>query len=1111
MIGPIVPSNCTRVGVGIIVTLVAIGFLFAPSALAQDGGDVEVGIIEFDGEEAAVGEENERNDRMFNVNEESRFSIEITDGPPGSVAAGEEIEFTVEIKRTGAGAGSADVTFQVDRVGAKNESVHKSVDLDAGDSEELDFAYSTVRRDLGSLDIQFEVDGETVDETVIVTLPDDVSFAAERTQTKELTVTLDPEKVEGNQTDSTNVTLRAEGVNWLSSEELTLDLSDGLYQNRSRIPGDGAKDESWINTTIEVNGMGLSDTVHLHSVEQTTIAVWTDDGEVYIPVDMPGVNDVDEADVSVTFQGSDRLDADLRDSTTVAVDLDDFRTATDPELDDEPTFESDDAPIGSISGFGPDIRYFHGEVVLWHPHIAAETEYNVTLEGIDGEEVDRSENVIASGPGMVPVPDPGTVAGADSVTLSVAENGDNEALFEALEVTEISKEHTMNASVIDSQTLKGELSFEQLSVSAILIETGANSTAETLYLTDEEVEVDGNQLSVSGIDLKAEHTVHVATNAGIVKVNLEPGDGTSFLGFLIPTILFVFTGIGGVIGGAFLGKRTGLPDLDFVEGIAVGIIFLLAAVLFVVHLLWRFPIPGDPWTHHLGGFLLVGALIVGYLAGGALLHRPTEEYGQAGTRTTQQQPTITRQISITDGNRPIREQVEIEAEKDDSHSHKTRTSIVSAGSGTVTLPTGTWTLRAKLETDRGIHTSEPVREEFSKQGGRSNVTLEIPLPDVSVSVRDPTRDRPIPEASVRMVTDGKTETKRTGADGGAAFDPPLDADSVTLTVGHEKYEETTVERTLGDRGVNETVELRPRTGRLEVLSRIDGVKVGEMDISIRPDEPALKQIYGEGATIETATDENGSFTRDDFIIGRYRVGLNLPERVDGYFRTSDAQASVRQTGETVTLEARFTWNLSGGQRDRIRQIRSDIDNVSSKSGIDTAIPQYYASVVETVLDAVESFPEQGHHFAELDAHPDEVTEATLDAAADTVGTISEAMSTKRNLDLFTACADMTDVSVRWEGMFDIALLIDRLQDDPMAARQSFAERADQVSQRIDTERSDLSEIAPARELLKRIETDDSKRTVDGVVSIHVAILLLDAIEDLFEHRKLRERLSRTVF
>ena len=1166
----------TRIGVGVLVALVTLGFLLAAPALAQADGDVEVEIVDFDVEEAAVGEgitieaevtndrsdaedfeialeingsevqssptgrldpgetttvdfeytveqedapefglavvsDDDRDERTVSVTEEPRFGLEFAAAPPDFVVAGEDIDLTAEIENTGADADPADVTF---RVGGELKET-QLVEPTREDPERVNFSYSTDRRDLGDLDIGVEIDGKTLEETVTVTLPDGVPFAAERTTVRGITVTLDSAEVGENQTVSEdNLTLRVEGIEWSDSEKGTWDLGDcvdGPCQKEMAVPREIPEDESLINTTIEVGETGLSDTVDLHTVEQTTIAGWAGDGSVYVPVDTVGIPDVDEADVSVSLSGGGSFDADFEDPTTVAIDLDEFREETDSETDAELTFETDDAPIGPINGLGPDIRYLHGEVVLWHPHIETGTEYTVTLEDINGQDLDRSTNETASGPGTVPVPNPGQVAGADNVTLRIAETGSDEPLFEGLEVAAISEEHTMNATVTDSQTLEGDRSLERLSVSAVLIETEANSTAETIYLTGEEFEVDGDQLSVSGVDLDTGHTVQAATNAGIVTVNLEPGEDSPVPGFLFPAVLLVLTSLGGLIGGVVVGRRTGTPNLDRIETVSVGIIALITIGLFAVHLLRPLPLPGDPRRHHLGVFLLFGALAVGYALGGVLLHRSADEYGQSGTRTNKQrQTTVTKQISITDGSRPIRERVEIEARKDDNPP-KTRSSIVSAGSGTVTFPTGTWTLQAELETDGGTYTSDPVREEFSRRGGRSNVTLEIPLPDVSVSVRDPAHDRPVPGASVQMVTDSETETKRTGSDGGVTFDPPLDSDSIALTADHEKYEETTTERTIGDGAISETVELRPRTGRLEIVSRIDGVEVGGMEISIDPDESALEEIYGGDATIETTTEANGSFAREDFIVGRYRVALDLPERFDSHFETSDARASVRRSGDTVSLEARFTWDLSREQRDRVGRIRGELDDVASKSGIDTAIPQYYASVVETVLDAVESFPEQGHHFAELDVHPDELTDATLEAAADTVETISEAMSTKRNLDLFTACADMADVRVRWGGTFDIDSLAERVRDDPMAARRAFAERADRTSKRIDTERSDFSEIAPARELLERIEIDDSKRGVDSVVSIHVAILLLDAIEELFEHRELRERLSRTVF
>lgn len=1069
-----VRSRGVRVGVGVLVVFVTLGFLFAAPALAQDSGDVE---------------------------------IAITDGPPESVAAGDDIDLTVEIENTGVDVEETEVTFQVN-----NELTDsRTVEIDANGSTVEGFSYSTVRRDIGSLDVAVGVENSTVGESVSVTFPDNVSFVAERTTENTVEVLLDPAEVGENGTVTEgNITLSSDvGLRW--DWDLSSGVEDGAYRNWLSVPSDATED-SLNDSILEIDGTDLSDTVHFHTVEQTTIAGWIGDDELYIPVETIGVPGGDGVDVSLALSGGTHLDAEFEDSTTVAVDLNDLRDATDGGTDVDGGFETDRAPIGSVDEFAPDIRYLHGEVVLWHPHIESGTEYEVQLDAIDGDPTNQTVNATTNRVGVVPIPEGETIAGAGNVTLTVAETGSDEFLFESRHVTANAEEQNMNASIVDGETIESERSFEKLSVSAVLIETPANSTAEVRYLTGEEIEVDGGELSVPGADLGADHTVRVATDAGIVTVKLESRDGTALSGALILGTVFVVAGIGGLVGGGLLGRKLGFPELDFIEGVATGVIAVIVVGLFAAHLWWEFPIPGDPWTHHLGMFAVLIAMVVGYTAGGTLLHRSRDEYGQTGTRTGQQrQPTVTRQINVTDGNRPIRERVAIEATNDSSEPPQTRSSTISGGNGTVTFPTGSWRIQAKIDANGAEHTSDTVREEFSELGGSSPITLEIPLPDVSVSVRDTKRDRPVPEASVRMATDGGTETDRTDAEGVATFDSPLDAESVTLTVSHEKYEERTVERTLNDGGISETVGLEPRTGRLEVVSRIDGVETGGMDIRIEPDEPALERLYGEGATIETTTDENGSFASDEFIVGRYRANLDLPERFDSHFETSEARTSLGRRGETVTLDATFTWDLSDEQRERIRRIRSDLGDVTSKSGIDIAIPQYYASVVDGVLDAVESFPQEGHHFAELEVPPGEVADATIEAAAESVTTISDAMSTKRNLDLFTACSDMAAANVQWTGTFDTGTLVDRLGDDPMAARRSFAERADRVSQRIDSERGDLSEIAPTRELLERVEIDDTKGDVDGVVSIHVAILLLNAIEELFDHRELRERLSRTVF
>lgn len=1152
-----------RTGVGLyaVLAILVVGSLLAPAALAQTGSGFEIGITDAP-EEADVGEEitveatvenvGESADNgtvtleingnevdtastetiepngtdaveftytieedlpdetgftvsigdaeatgTFAVNRGSQFTINIIDGPPESVSAGETIELTAEIENTGS-SGETTVSFKNSDQVIESRSVEFSDD----DTTNETFSYSTTERDLGTIDLVVEVaDGSNDNRPITVGLPEGDQFAAARTSPDYITVTLAESAVGSNRSvQNGEITFGTDSgdVQWTWNMSASTP-ENGLYQHRLLVPGaEDIDDASLVGATVSLGDTGLSDEADLHTVESVPIGGWADDGTLYLPVETVGVTNTTATDVSVAFSGG-TLEASFVDSRTVAIRLGTFREGIDPDRTEARRFETDGAPVGSAIGTQPEIRYLHGEIVLWHPHIQDGVEHTVTIYSIDDAGNETSTNATAVRDGAIPVPNAGEVAGADSVTVSVGNLLDERTIDGPSAETA-----SLNATLLDGGTVRADRNLELLSVSSVLVEIDANAT----YLSGDDVSVDGGELRLSGVSLEGdidEMEVLLATDAGIVDVQLSPPESGSILYMALFGLVIVLGTVVTAVAGFFAGEWRGVQNWIEVTILTAFITFSVVILLLeIIEVLGVFSLPVffEPWI--LIGATVVALFGISYAVGHKRAVSKRDERGRAGTR----QRTTRRRVSVTDGTTLIKQDVEIVAVRDNDRRDR-RTSTVRDGTTHLELPRRTWRITAELDTDTHTYTSDPVRVDFRQ--GTSPIELEIELPGVSVAVQDEKRDSPIPDASVRMEVNGETETETTGDDGRVRFDPPPEAEAVTLVATHDKYEDATAERQLSKTGLSETIRLRPRPGQLRVRSRIDGVDVGGMDIEITPDEDALERIYKARETIERTTDENGEYANDELLVGSYRVGLGLPERIDHLFETAETRAVVEQPAETVTVEARFTWDLSTAQRNRIERIREDLRNVTARSGIDVVLPQYYVSVVESVLEGVESFPEQGHHFAEIDADPDTVADATLDAAAEATETIAEAMSTKRNMDLFTACSDMADAHVRWSGTFDIETLAERLNADPIAARRAFAARADEVSERIDTERGSLSEIAPAREMFKRVGIDGSGGGVEGVVSIHVSILLLDAIEELFEHQELTERLSRTVF
>ncbi|WP_152024128.1 hypothetical protein [Natronomonas moolapensis] len=936
------------------------------------------------------------------------------------------------------------------------------------------------------------------------------ALSVERTTVDQITITLDADVVgeDGLISGPQNVSLMTNhGIGW-GDLSLNGEPENGKYQwNESVKILDERRigENSLTNATVKIEDTELSDTVHLHTIEQASINSWIQNGQLYIPVDTVGVTNPDEVDPLLATKNNEDLEADFVDSHTVEINLNKFRDATDSSGSGtgapvSNNFETDGVPVGSTDPIVPQIRFYHGQMVFWHPAIESETEYTITVHDIGRSNEELSTDEVSLDSGVAPLPNADRVAGAENVTLSVRQAGSDALLFGHRNINTDSEPESFNATLIDDQTIQGERSIERLNVSSIIVEPELN------YISKTNTEVDGNELTLSDTSLESENTIRMATDAGIVNVKLSQSATTGSLNSIpiIPVIIGV-SGIVLFVIGIFIGSKRPVK-LDIIEKSFISVLIVFILSVLIISQVRPASVPGDFLRHHLPMSVVLVLPVLGYFTGSTLFHREQAQYKQSGTQT--QTHTVQQQVNITDGAQPIKQRAKITARKTGDANSTSRTSVITGGSGSISLPTGKWTISAKIENEQ--ISSETVQRSVYQGDRGPPIELTVNLPEISITVQDSTRDFRVPDAKIQLESDQEKTTKRSGEDGRVTFDSKLGQKTVGVTVSHEKYEKTTNEYQVTDNGLSETVTLKPQTGKLRVVSQIDGVETENIDAKITPEEPILKGIYGEQKSIKKAGQE-GEYAEGDILIGQYRVGLELSDRLETLFKTTEKRVTVSEHGETVVAEASFDWHLSESHHDRIRRLREEIQGVTAKSGIDTAIQRYYASVINQVLDEIEQFPKQGHYFVRVDSHPDEVTDATLEAVANAVETISEAMSTKRNLDLFTACSDMVDANTQWQGTFDMETFANRLQAGPVAARRTFAEQVDDVSARIDSERGSLSEIAPAQEMLERIEISDSGKRINNIASIHLAILLLSAVEELFEHRELRERLSRTVF
>jgi hypothetical protein len=122
------------------------------------------------------------------------------------------------------------------------------------------------------------------------------------------------------------------------------------------------------------------------------------------------------------------------------------------------------------------------------------------------------------------------------------------------------------------------------------------------------------------------------------------------------------------------------------------------------------------------------------------------------------------------------------------------------------------------------------------------------------------------------------------------------------------------------------------------------------------------------------------------------------------------------------------------------------------------------------------------------------------------------MSERRNVKLFGACESMPDASVEWSGAATLDAFLDRVNEGGDHERRALRDRLRAVDEVLDQQWGEVNEIAPARKVHDRIgelarETGDSDDELVVVAQTYVGICLLDAVEGIFDHDALVDRLN----
>lgn len=419
---------------------------------------------------------------------------------------------------------------------------------------------------------------------------------------------------------------------------------------------------------------------------------------------------------------------------------------------------------------------------------------------------------------------------------------------------------------------------------------------------------------------------------------------------------------------------------------------------------------------------------------------------------------------------------------------------VTGGSATLTVP---------READ-GVTAMYREKQDSANVGpATGSVRLALDPVSTQIQVVDQSGD-PVEGATVRASYDGGSDSDRTGPDGTAAFRLPVTATNVEVTASHDRFESD--QFSVDDpTSVPDTMRLVGKTGTVELETTIDGRPSDAVDVNLDTDDDWLRERVGDA--VDSGT------TIEGLPIGEYEfVG-----RVDHeQFSTARSTVTVREDQKArVSLDVAFTFELSADQRSQLDELRTEASALAPSGRLDAAIHRYYASVADSLADTVESVPSAGERFATSGVDPDLAVEGMLSAGRGALASVDDAMNSKHNVDLFSACADMREASVDWGGSYDLGSFLELAEADRVTQRAELKSTFSETESVLEENRGEVSVVSPGQDVLEELqaykhETRESNQ-VRNAAFVFVLSGFADAVQGLFDHPRLVDRLNRTVY
>lgn len=411
----------------------------------------------------------------------------------------------------------------------------------------------------------------------------------------------------------------------------------------------------------------------------------------------------------------------------------------------------------------------------------------------------------------------------------------------------------------------------------------------------------------------------------------------------------------------------------------------------------------------------------------------------------------------------------------------------------------------------------------------NHVGLYVDLHVLEMRVTVGPDQEPLEGATVEAMGDagGWSLRKATDWEGWVQFEVPQSASPVSFTATYKNLPpaESQVQlKRVGCEGVN--IRIADGAGAMTVETMVGDQVWPEVDIRITPVSEGAKTFTNEGTV---TTNSDGRQTVRGLPVGEYEVHTHPQVKsIDAAVAIKSVPIESVDTAETVkrvtiqdgdTVEVKLSpglsYTMSTAEEKRIAELESRIEELAVDQTRDVAIPQYYGTVLASVLElteAIESTPERTIGAA---IPPGAAVEALLDAIDGGLDVIFSAMSERLVADLLEACVSMPPERVRWDGDVTLDAFLDHLttgQDEVLA---DFYDQVVETGEFLDRQWGNVNETAPVRKLHDRLkelaaELGDIDDPLILGAQVFVGFCLLEAIEELFEHNSLVRRLNGRV-